>query len=413
MTSPEPTAAPARDRYEQALHDFDVTHPLWTEDFHGLQDRMRSECPVLHTQHQGGYYALTKHSDIVTVLRDHETYSSAGGVFLTPLPGDQQLIPTDVDPPLQREYRRLIDGYLSAARVAPLEPQIRATADELIDAFIDRGRCELYSEFAKPLPNRVFLRLIIDVHGKDEDEANEHVEHAMSSETLEEVEAGFEALKGWCSELIRRREQEPARNDLIAGLIRGRVFDRPMSHDEQVSALMSVTIGGLETASSVIGYGVVLLTENPGIQERVRADRSLLVTAVEEIVRLASPTALMRTVTRETELSGQPLAPGDRVLIVFPAGNRDPEAFPDPHAFSLERANAKDAVSFGAGMHRCLGSNLARMILRIAFDALLQRLDDIRLTAPVTFTATQIRSPRAVGISFRPCAASPVAEAGS
>lgn len=390
----------AMERYDRALEEFDITHPLWTEDFHGLQDHMRSRCPVLHSNAQGGYYALTKHADIMTVLRDHETYSSAGGVFLTPLPGNQQLIPTDVDPPLQREYRRLIDGYLSAARVAPLEPQVRATANELIDAFIDRGSCELYSEFAKPLPNRVFLRLILGVSGSDEDDANEAVESAMSSETLEEVEAGFNNLKQWCSDLIRRREQEPARNDFIGGLIRGRIFDRAMTHDEQVSALMSVTIGGLETASSVIGYGVTVLTEHPEVQEQIHRDPAVLIPATEEIVRLASPTALMRTVTRDTVLGGQPLAEGDRVLIVFPAANRDPEVFPDPHSFSLQRDNAKQAVSFGAGMHRCLGSNLARMTLRIAFGTLIERLDDLQLTGPVSWTATQIRSPHEIHVSF-------------
>ncbi|HET6509083.1 MAG TPA: cytochrome P450 [Baekduia sp.] len=386
--------------YDRALEDFDITHPLWSEDFHGLQDHIRSRCPVLHSRHQSGYYVLTKHDDIMSVLRDHETYSSEGGVFLTPLPGNQRLIPTDVDPPLQREFRRLIDGYLSAARVAPLEPEIRRTADELIDAFIDRGTCELYGEFAQPLPNQVFLRLILDVRGDDEVEANHHVEAAMSSETLEEVEAGFDALKQWCSDLIRRREAAERRDDLIDGLIRGRVFDRAMTHDEQVSALMSVTIGGLETASSVIGYGTVLLVENPEIQARVRADPSLLPTAVEEIIRLASPTALMRTVTRDARLSDQDLRAGDRVLIVFPAANRDPDAFPEPNRFSLDRPNAKEAVSFGAGMHRCLGSNLARMTLRTAFGRLIERLDDLALTAPVEFTATQIRSPRAVRLSF-------------
>jgi cytochrome P450 len=388
--------------FERAVADFDITHPMWSEDFHGLQDHMRATCPVLHSEHQGGYYALTRHADVVEVLRDHETYSSAAGVFLTPLPGGQRLIPTDVDPPLQREYRRLVDRYLSAARVQPLADDVRRTANDLIDAFADRGMCDLYHEFAVPLPNRVFLRLILDVHGADEDAANENVEAAMSSETLEEVEAGFNGLAAWCADLLARRAREPRRDDLIDGLLHGKVFDRELTDDERVSALMSITIGGLETASSVIGFGMVLLTENPQVLAQLREDPELLPVAIEELVRLASPTALMRTVTRDAELSGQALHEGDRVLIVYPAANRDPEAFPDPRAFRLDRENAKEAVSFGAGMHRCPGANLARMTIRIAFETLIARLDDIRLTEPAQFTATQIRSPRAVDIAFRP-----------
>jgi cytochrome P450 len=389
------------DGFADAVADFDITHPLWSEDFHGLQAYMRSKCPVLHSDHQGGYFALTKHADIVEVLRDHETYSNGGGVFLTPLPGNQQLIPTDADPPLQREYRRLIDRYLSAARVAEYEPDVRRTADALIDRFAAAGECDIYHDFAVPLPSQIFLRLVLDIHGEDEEEANRQVERAMSSETLEEVEAGFNGLKDWCANLIESRRGETDRDDLIAGLINGKVFKRPLTPEEQVSTLMSVTIGGLETASSVIGYGVTMLIEHPEVQERVRDDPAALNVAVEEIVRLASPTALMRTVTTDTELNGQQLKEGDRVLIVFPAANRDPLVFADPDEFSMDRPNAKEAVSFGAGMHRCPGSNLARMALRAAFSTVLTRLTDLALPEPVAFTATQIRSPRAVRITFR------------
>ena len=399
-------AAGNQDEIARFCAHFDHTAPMWNEHFHEVGAYMRQKCPVLHSDRHGGFWVVTRYDDVTAVATDTNAFLNSGGVQFPAGDhggGDTRLMrPSELDPPEHRGYRQLLNPYFTKARLDVLAPDFRATADALIDEFAAKSRCDAALEFAVPFPAECFIDHLLNVPRTELPRVHDIVDRLLLETDPVQVRRAADDLAQWSKQLLSRRRQEPHPGDVVDALMNGTVDQRDLSEDEQVDVMIPLLIGGLDTTASVIGTGIRLLAENSELQQLVRADRSLLPNLVEEFLRLGAPATLVRTAARDVELRGQVIRRGSKVLVPFPIANRDPSQFEDPDTLHIDREINRH-VTFGIGPHRCLGSHVARLSIRVAFEALLDRLDDIQLTPgrPPRFQTVQLRSVRSLPIQFR------------
>ncbi len=388
---------------EWCVHHFDHLSPELAATLPDTLARMRSLCPVTHSENYGGFWVVTEYEDVLRVAQDWETFSSAHGLTVPPSPIAVRNIPVEVDPPLHRIYKRLINSYFTPAAVAPWEPATRALVTHLIDDFIELGRCEFMDSFARPFPARAFFELALDAPR----ESVEKVAYlASKSSTPNDPEAAecWLGLSNWIAEFLEMRRRQPARGDVIDGVLNAEIEGRPITQDEIVGTVQLLILGGLETTASALGMMMERFCRHPEIPALLRHQPELLPSAVEELLRLDTPfIAITRTATRDVKLGGHQIKEGDKVIIYWASANRDDTEFADPDGFDPGRTSNRH-MAFGAGPHRCAGSNLARMNLRVALDELLGRLDALELQegTEIHYHSTFTRAPLALPITFTP-----------
>ncbi|HIF97572.1 MAG TPA: cytochrome P450 [Myxococcales bacterium] len=362
-------------------------------------DRLVAEAPV-HREPNTGLILVSSYELVNQVLNDYETFSNRfmlmmGGGTKAKVPSAVAEVmkggypPVDTmltaDPPEQRRFRSLVNKGFSLRRVGALAPRIEALVGELIDGFAQEGRVELRSQFAVPLP----LTVIAEQLGVPREDLAKFKQWSdgfvaqlggMAS-TEEQVEAWKRIVEfqRYFEKVLKDRAENP-RADILSAVVNARVEgEASLDTAECLSILQQLLVAGNETTASAICQGVHLLMENPDQLARLRENPDGIPNAVEEILRLTTPTANMwRVCIRDTVLGGVEIAAGSAMLVRFSAANRDPAVFPDPHAFDAGRANAHDHLAFGAGVHFCLGAQLARMEMTKAFEALLERLPNLR-----------------------------------
>jgi cytochrome P450 len=395
------TAGPITDDW--CLHHFDHLSTELPEKLPDTLARMRTMCPVARSDEHGGFWVVTAYEDVLRVAQDWATFSSAQGLTVPVAPIAVRNIPVEVDPPLHRVYKRLINAYFTPAAVAPWEPAARALVNRLVDDFIESGRCEFMEAFARALPALSFFESAI---GAPRDEIDKVAYMASKSSAPNDPEAAeaWLGLSNWISDFLETRRKQPRRGDVVDGVLEAEIEGRPITHEEVVGTIQLLILGGLETTAGALGMMMVRLCNDPTIPDLLRRRPDLLSEAVEELLRLDAPfIAIARTATRDTELGGRQIKEGDKVVIYWTSANRDEAEFPEPDRFSLERGSNRH-VSFGVGPHRCAGSNLARMNLRVSLAELLRRLDDLKLEpgAEIHYHSTFTRAPLAVPITFAP-----------
>jgi cytochrome P450 len=354
-------------------YDFDTAQHLFEVTKHA-----RQKCPVSHSTAHGGYWLVTGYAAVREALSDPETYSSSEGVGF---PHHQSLMmpPIDLDPPLQKDFRRLLNKYLSRAGIAQYEDAIRGIAVEVIESFSDRGAADLHRDFAAPFTAEVLARVILHIEDKElfgrarkvaaEISRNDPTQEGDRRAQLEEIS----------EEILDERKRSGLRTaDVIDALLYGEVDGRPLTRDERVGTLMILVMGGLSTTNAALTATFAHVAMSPGLEEHLR-DTDWTRKELDEFLRFEPPVgSLSRTVMRDATLAGQPLRAGDVVLLHFASANRDPETFDDPDRLILDRLR-NPHLSFGLGDHRCIGSNLARMQVEISSAELLARIEDIRL----------------------------------
>ncbi|HEX4090571.1 MAG TPA: cytochrome P450 [Trebonia sp.] len=365
--------------------------------------RMRALCPVARSDEHGGFWVVSSYAEALAVAQDWGTFSSAHGLSVAASPTVVRNLPVEADPPEQRVYKRLINPYLTPNAVARWEAPTRDLVTRLIDGFIDDGRCEFMDAFARPLPSLAFFTLAINAPAQDV----EKVAYLASKSSTPSDPAARECWLGlyqWIGEFIERRRRQPPLGDVVDGVLTARIDGRALTEDEIIGTIQLLILGGLETTASALGLMLVRFSAQPEIPALLRAHPERIPDAIQELLRLdPSFVSVARTAVRDRELGGHQVTAGDKVLIHWASANRDRAEFADPDAFDLDRERNRH-LSFGAGPHRCAGSNLARMNLRIALEELLGRLGDIRLEpdAEVRYHAGLTRSPLSVPITFTP-----------
>jgi cytochrome P450 len=329
---------------------------------------------------------FTKYDDIREIVRNPAVFSSEC-VNIPPTIGqDGPMIPLEIDPPDHTTYRQLMTPLFSPTRMAALEPEVRKIVTELLDDMTDSDECDFITSFAKPLPTKVFLALMgwpqehapqfhhwTDTIVMGKPGASEEESTAVRMEAAMEVYAYF-------AEMLDERMENPESglDDVTEVLVKGKFGDRDLTQFEMLNILFLMMIGGLHTVQGQLAHSVIYFAENPDKRKELVDNPELVPTAVEEMLRYESAITPARVVKEDIEVDGVQLRSGDRVLIPFGAADRDPEKFENPDEVDLTR-EPNPHLAFGGGRHRCLGSHLARIELRVAFEELHRRFPDYKL----------------------------------
>jgi cytochrome P450 len=399
----------ARITDEWITDHFDIHAPELGAQLHDTLARARELCPIARSDvYHGGYWVATRYEDVLRIAQDWQTWSNQRGITVGPDGADKGMEgmiipPVTVDPPLQREFKRLINRFFTPGAVAAWEPATRALVSRLIDGFVERGECEFMDAFARPLPGLAFFDLALHAPPDDLEQVNEWATLASLTSRPESADART-SLAMWIAEFLARRREEAPRGDVVDAVLAAEIDGRPINDLEAIGSVMLLVLGGLETTAGVLGMAMLRFCEHPEIPEQLRAEPERIPDAVEELLRLdGSFICIGRTAACDTELGGRPVQEGERVMIYWASANRDADEFDQPDEFVPDRI-ANRHIAFGAGPHRCAGSNLARMNLRIAFEELTRRLSDISLQpgAEITYDSAMNRAPVTVPITFTP-----------
>ncbi|MWA03548.1 cytochrome P450 [Actinomadura sp. LD22] len=365
--------------------------------------RMRELCPVAHSEEHKGFWVVSKYEDVVEVAQNWEVFSSAHGLGVADAPTVIRNLPVQADPPEARIFKRLINPYFTPTAVAAYEDRTRALVTRLIDGFIEDGACDFMEAFARPLPSLAFFDFVLHAPAEDLEEV---ARLASTSSTPDAPDAGesWRGLHQWVKDFIRDRARGPARGDVVDAVINADIDGRPITEDEIIGTVQLLILGGLDTTAGALGLMLARFCNEPDIPATLRARPELIPGAVQELLRLGpSFVSVGRTVMRDYELGGRELKKGDKILLHWASANRDGDEFDDPDSFVIDRERNRH-LSFGVGPHRCAGSNLARLNLRVALEELVRRLDDIRLQegAEVRYHRGMTRSPADLPIRFAP-----------
>ena len=401
MGQAEPGSAALPD--EWCMHHFDHLSDELAQTLTGTMARMRALCPVARSDAHDGFWVVSGYEEALSVAQNWQSFSSAHGLSVTKSSMVVRNLPVEADPPEQHVFKRLVNPYFTPAAVARWEEPTRQLVTRLIDAFIDDGACEFMDAFARPLPSLAFFEFAINAPAEDLEKVA-CLASASSNPTVPNARESWLGLYQWIKDFIGLRREQPPPGDVVDAIIAAQIDGRPITQDEIIGAVQLLILGGLETTAGVLGLTLIRLCQQPDIAALLRARPELIPDAIQELLRLEpSFVSVGRTAVRDTELAGQSIKPGDKVLIHWASANRDSGEFADADQFDLGRERNRH-LSFGVGPHRCLGSNLARMNMRIALEELLGRMDDIRLAdgAAITYHAGLTRSPLSVPITFTP-----------
>ena len=353
--------------------------PALRADPYSVYEELRRKDPV-HRMRLQDAWVLTDYADVDMVLRDSRRFGNTGRDFGY-IP---QVSMLDLDPPEHTKIRGLVSHGFTPRSVAALEPRIRETVADLLGKVEGRQRFDLIADLAFPLPIIVIAEML-GVPPEDREQFNEWsntvsliVDPLLNEQQVRQVQQAVDEVFNYFEAVAEERRRDP-QDDLVSALVTAEVDGERLERDDLLVNLLLVLVAGNETTRNLIGNGTLALLRNPDELQRLRDDPVLLNGAVDEFLRFDSPVQLDGRVAREpVELRGKRISPGQRVLCLLGAANRDPEAFPDPDRLDVGRS-AGNHLSFGRGIHYCLGSPLAKLEALVAFEALLPRLGGLRL----------------------------------
>jgi cytochrome P450 len=387
--------------------DFSHLEPEWSADPYPIQDDLRQRCPIAHTGRFGGAWLPTRYEDVAAIAYDTERFSSRSIILsnfrppreFAPVGGSP---PISSDPPFHHDARRLLLPAFTKTAVGRQEPATRVFCHSLIDGFERRDVVDAARDYAQHIP----MRVIADMLGfppEDGPQFGEFVENLLEGinlppeERFDRVGRIFDYLLDQVNEHL-----ENPREDLTTYLLNAELHGRKLDPDHVVGTMALLLIAGIDTTWSAIGASLWHLAKTPEDRERLVAEAGMLPAAMEEFLRAYAPVTMARLVKEDMRWHGVDMKADDWVLLSFPAANRDPAQFDRAGEVVIDREINRHAA-FGLGIHRCVGSHLARMELRVALEVWLERIPVFTLEDPsaVTWAAGQIRGPRRLPLRIR------------
>lgn len=409
---PEPSAADwnSRDPETIPLAELDLMNPFIHHDDYHLKvfARLRRESPVHYQPHHeevGPFWSLTRYKDIMRVDTDPAAFSSEGSIVATDQQEDFPLpMFIAMDPPKHDKQRGEVSPSVAPSNLGKMEATIRERTQKVLDSlprgeefnWVEKVSIELTTQMLATLFDFPFEDRSKLTRWSDVATANPEVSGIVETEEQRRAELG-ECLE-YFTRLWNQRVNAPPGHDLVSMLAHGK-STRNMEPMEYLGNLVLLIVGGNDTTRNSMTAGVRFLNENPGEYDKLRANPGVIPNMVSEIIRYQTPLAYMRrTATQDVEVGGQQIKQGDKVLMWYVSGNRDAEVFKDPDAFRIDRPEARRHLSFGFGIHRCMGNRLAELQLRILWEEIMQRFQRIETVgAPVC-----VRSPFVKGYSHLP-----------
>ncbi len=394
--------------------DYDIFDPSYKKDPFPVWDQVREKCPMAHSDRWGGSFMPTRYEDLFNIARDIQHFSSRNVLvtdFGEPIEVEGEVVADEVnnaaqynggappitsDPPVHTWARKLLLPPFTATAVARWEPETRKLCGELIDAFIANGRADGAADYAQQIPPRVIADMLgipKDMAGTFTEWVRGFLELGLTDPELRQSSAI--SIFTYMNERIQERKENLKEDDLLSYLLTSTVDGEPVPEPHVLGTCFLLMVAGIDTTWSSIGSAIWHLAENPKDRARLIAEPELIDSAIEELLRAYSPVTMAREVSEDTEYAGCPIPKGSKVLMNFPAANRDPRVFERADEVLLDREK-NPHIAFGVGIHRCAGSNLARMEMKVAIEEWLKRIPDFRLEDPnaVTWAGGQVRGPR-------------------
>jgi cytochrome P450 len=392
--------------------DFDVMDPQYLVDPFSIWDGLRQTCPIPHTDRRKRSWMPLRYDDVTAIAHDIEHFSS---LKVGVIPGDEDqdpnanfdgpnleygLPPISADPPLHTWTRRLLLPWFSHKRVETYVLLTRNLCQGLLEGFAHNGAADAAADYAQQIPVRV-IASILGVPTEMADTFTEWVRDVLEfADDTERRQRGADGLLQFFLQHLEDRRQHPG-DDLLSELLETEVDGHNIDDGIVIGMGGLVLVAGIDTTWSAIGSSLWHLATHPEDRRRLVREPELMPTAIEELLRAYSPVTMARVVTQDIEYAGCPMKKDDKVLMNFPAANRDPAVFDHPEVVQLDRAHNRH-VAFGSGIHRCAGSNLARMELRVALEEWLSCIPEFSLAEgeEITWAGGQVRGPRRLPVVF-------------
>jgi cytochrome P450 len=381
------------------LSTVDLQAPEHRADPHPLYRAMRAASPVLPSTFEERTFVLTGFAECEAILRDprwssnpkHRTTVDSDVDVRTAMAFSDANILLFIDPPDHTRIRKLMSRAFTPRSVEQLRPKVQAIVDELLDGVAERGSVEIVSEIGYTVPVTVICEMLgVPVADRDRfgpwsSDASRLLDGVLDEETTNQGLLGAMQIIGYLGELIAERRAEP-RDDLLSALVHAEDDGVGLTEEELRLNTLLLFVAGHETTMNLIGNGMHALLRNPDQLERLRADPSLIGTAVEELLRYDGPVHISsRIATTDVEVNGHPFRAGDQALTILAAANRDPARYTDPDRLDIGRDEGPH-LTFSYGIHYCLGAALARLEGQVVINSLVQRFADLTiLTDPVTY----------------------------
>jgi cytochrome P450 len=392
--------------------DFDIFDDDYVKDPAPVWNELRDKCPIAHTERWGGSWLPTRYEDMQAFVRMVPELSSRDPQVVS-MPKEEDRFdpvlaeygnsapPITSDPPDHIPMRRLILPLFTPKATEQYRPFAEQLCHDLIDGFIGKGECDAALDYAVHIPAKTIAH-VIGVDGERSDEFVGWVRGLLEegmTDTAKRIKYRS-IIRQFFGELVDARKVEP-RDDLISRLLQQEIYGQPLAKKAAVGMCNLLLVAGIDTTWSSISSSLWHFSTHPEDRRRLASEPDLFPSAIEEMLRFYSPVTMARKVTEEVKVGDVTFKPGDKVLLNFPAANRDPEAFEDPDKVILDRAKNRH-IAFGIGSHRCAGSNLARMEMDVALRIWFERIPEFELTDPdaVTWAGGQVRGPRHLPFRF-------------
>jgi cytochrome P450 len=382
--------------------DFDNVKPEVKQDLHNVLRDMQNRCPVAWSEASGGFWTLTKYDDVVAASNDWQTFTVTKGIMIPPTGATMPVIPGELDPPRHTKLRKLVMADFTERALQKWIPEMNQIIASAFEPVLARGRADLASEISHPVPVLIIaLVLGIDSDWRRISRLASGFMQAIGNPELARARAL--ELESFLEEEISARRDKPV-VDLLGKFVNTTVDGEAISHREILGLVQLMVVAGHETTVNGMATVIHRLITEPGLRERLLADRSLMNGVINETLRLHTPVwNLARTVVQETEMRGVNMCPGEKVMLAYAAANRDPQEFVDPERFDIDRDGLNRHLTFGFGRHRCIGEALAKLEIRLTLEYVLDQLPDVEPDGqPEWSTGTNTFGIRSLPVKFSP-----------
>lgn len=385
--------------------NFDHMLPSFGDNLSIITANLRSQCPVAHSETHGGYWILSCYDEVTKTLCDETNFGSKKGTAIPAVKRQMQALPVEADPPDHTKYRSLLIPWLAARKVATYEPAIRRLVTELLNDFIEQGTCDLIASFAILLPALV-TPVFMGLGRKEQPLFINYMKHIIEATETKNAEKNIKTRQSFMHYMLRETEKRKLkpRDDFFTSLVTARFDGNPLNEEEVICLILTILTAGLETSKNALGNLLFSLCEHSDARQSLISNPALIPLFVEESLRYHAPLQYVgRTIITDIAMQGQLLATDEKVLLLLGSANHDEQYFPHADQFIIDRSPNRH-LSFGMGVHFCVGAPLARLEMRIVVEEILRRLPDYHLRTPIkrNFSADRVYGVETLPVAFTP-----------